>query len=249
MKNFLKFVPLTLTLAFGAAALAQTSTPTPTSAPTPAPAAAPVAESLPRPSRAELIKQFDKNADGILDETERATAREALGTRDPKRPEGQPDLSSAEVPEWIRRMDKNGDGKLDDAERAAGRAELAKSRPPQALNGATNARPKVDRQAVIKEFDKDGDGKLNDQEREAAMKSMRDRLQRSPGQDQQSRTSRVEVIKRFDTNGDGVVDDQERTAAQEAVRQRNANGRYPGEAAPAQPEKPVAPPTTTEEKD
>ncbi len=242
MKNSLKFVPLAVILAVGAAAHAQT--------PTPAPAVSPAAESLPRPSRAELIKQFDKNEDGILDETERAAAREALGTRDPKRPEGQPDLSSAEVPEWIRRMDKNGDGKLDDAERAAGRAELTKSRPPQSLgNGATSARPKVDRQAVVKEFDKDGDGKLNDQEREAAMKSMRDRMQRSPGLDQQSRTSRVEVIKRFDTNGDGVIDDQERKAAQEAVRQRNANGRRPGEEATALPEKPVAPPTTTEKKD
>lgn len=240
MKNFLKFVPLAVILAFGAAALAQTSTSTP----------APAPESLPRPGRAELIKQFDKNEDGILDETERDAAREALGARDPKRPESKPDLSSAEVPEWIRRIDKNGDGKLDDAERAAGRAELAKSRPTQALgNGATNARPKVDRQAVIKEFDKDGDGQLNDQEREAAMKSMRDRIQRSPGQDQQSRTSRVEVIKRFDTNGDGVIDDQERKAAQEAVRQRNANGRYPGEEATARPEKPVAPPTTPEKKD
>ena len=62
--------------------------------------------------RAEILKKFDKNGDGQLDETEKAAAREE--TRK-KREE-----------ERLKKYDKNGDGKLDDAEKETMREDLKK---------------------------------------------------------------------------------------------------------------------------
>lgn len=62
--------------------------------------------------RAEILKKFDKNGDGQLDETEKAAAREETKK---KREE-----------ERLKKYDKNGDGKLDDAEKEAMREDLKK---------------------------------------------------------------------------------------------------------------------------
>jgi len=63
------------------------------------------------PNRAEIIAKFDADGDGILNETERQAAREAMAKR-------------AEE-EKLRRFDTNGDGILDDAERRAAREAMA----------------------------------------------------------------------------------------------------------------------------
>jgi Ca2+-binding EF-hand superfamily protein len=62
--------------------------------------------------RAELIKKYDKNGDGVLDETEKTAMREELRK---KREE-----------ERLKKYDKNGDGKLDDAEKEAMREDMKK---------------------------------------------------------------------------------------------------------------------------
>jgi Ca2+-binding EF-hand superfamily protein len=97
---------------------------------------------------AEALKQFDKNGDGKLDDTERAAMMEARKAQMEK-------MRQAREKEF----DKNGDGKLDDTERAA-MMEVLKQRHPEAGQRM---------QELIKRFDKDGDGKLNDDERKAMM--------------------------------------------------------------------------------
>lgn len=194
-------------------------------------APAPAAEAPARPNRADVIKQFDRNGDGVLDDTERQAAREVLNARSPRRTAGQTNASSPSATELMRRFDQNGDGKIDDAERAAAREAANRNRPA----AAATALPPIDRQAMVKEFDKDGDGKLSDSERTAVTQAMRERLQKAGGPNAQSRPVRAELVKRFDTNGDGVLDDAERQAARESVLRKDAETdattKAPGETA------------------
>src|SRR5262245_52195488 len=60
--------------------------------------------------QSEILKKYDKNGDGKLDEEERAAAR-----KDREQ-------------EMLKKYDKNGDGKLDDTERQAMRDEIRKQR-------------------------------------------------------------------------------------------------------------------------
>lgn len=77
------------------------------------------------------MKQFDKNGDGELDETERTAMRETMAARfgaqgGQGRQGGQGGGFNRE--EMMKRFDKNGDGELDESERAAMRAEFGGSR-------------------------------------------------------------------------------------------------------------------------
>ena len=101
--------------------------------------------------QAELLKRFDKNGDGKLDDTEKAAAKAEMQKHGSER-KGKMRERALEL------YDKNGDGKLDETERAAAMADI-KSRP-----------------RVIKRFDKDGDGKLNAEEEAAAEKAIRERI-------------------------------------------------------------------------
>ncbi len=62
--------------------------------------------------RAEMLKKYDKNGDGQLDETEKAAAQEE------RRKEREQ--------ERLKKYDKNGDGKLDETEKEAMREDLKK---------------------------------------------------------------------------------------------------------------------------
>lgn len=115
-----------------------------------------------RPNAA-LMKRFDKNGDGQLDETERQAARAAVAQVEAKRPAGP--LRE----EVLRRFDRDGDGQLNDTERAAfeqAREEMKRKAGPG--DGKL-------RERLIKQFDRDGDGKLNADEEAAARAEMQKR--------------------------------------------------------------------------
>ena len=98
-----------------------------------------------RPSREEVMKKFDKDGDGKLNEEEKAELRKQMAERGAGR----------KIPPFImQKFDKDGDGKLSQDERAEARK-------------AMEAR----RAEMIERFDEDGDGKLNEEERKAAMAS------------------------------------------------------------------------------
>ena len=90
----------------------------------------------------EMLKRFDKNGDGQLDDGERNAMRESFGGQRGQR--GPGGFNSAEM---LKRFDKNGDGQLDEEERAAMR--------------------ETTRQEMMKRFDKNGDGQIDDEERAA----------------------------------------------------------------------------------
>ena len=90
--------------------------------------------------REAMVKQFDKNGDGQLDETESAALREALSQRFGQAGRGGPGGNRGQMPnreEMLKRFDKNGDGEIDEQEREAMRAEFGRNRP-----RGTNAPPR-----------------------------------------------------------------------------------------------------------
>ena len=96
-----------------------------------------------RPSRQEVMKKFDKDGDGKLNQEEKAELRKKMAERGAGR----------RIPPLVlEKFDKDGDGKLSEDERATARK-------------AMEAR----RAEMIEKFDKDGDGQVNNQERKAAM--------------------------------------------------------------------------------
>jgi hypothetical protein len=104
----------------------------------------------PKPQRhAQWVKQWDKNGDGKLDDSERAAAKQAMGDRKHMGGKGRERM--------LQRFDKDGDGVLNETERAAAAEDLS-------------SRPRV-----LKRFDADGDGKLNDQEKAAAKQALIER--------------------------------------------------------------------------
>lgn len=90
--------------------------------------------------REAMVKQFDKNGDGQLDETEGAAMREALSQRFGQAGRGGAGGQRGQMPnreEMLKRFDKNGDGEIDEQEREAMRAEFGRNRP-----RGTNAPPR-----------------------------------------------------------------------------------------------------------
>lgn len=133
-------------------------------------AATPAPEPARGPHHAEMLKRFDQNNDGKIDETERAAVREARqamqhkGERAWRGPEGRqkgpkPGPKGMQDPAFRRgyllgKFDVNNDGKLDDTEKAAIR-EAADKR----------VRAGVEKNLQrLRAIDTDNDGKISDPE-------------------------------------------------------------------------------------
>jgi hypothetical protein len=123
------------------------------------------------PDRAAMMKQFDANGDGQLDQTEREAVRkhmESMRGEAGGRGEGGQGRSGqggqggrggqGRGPNPMAEFDANSDGKLDKSERAAMREGIQNN------------------EQAMKRFDTDGDGKLSDAEWGKASKAMSDRM-------------------------------------------------------------------------
>lgn len=193
--------------------------------PAPAPADAPARAAL-STRAADLLQRFDKNADGRLDDTEVADARETMLQEQMARQAAQAARPNAEPfrQRLLELFDKNRDGRLDDEERAAAR-QYADERG-LGENGEV-------REELLKRFDQNADGKLDDAERAALQRFLQER---SGGRGQSptpsggknevaelekflraSMESSAAQMTRFDRNGDGKLDDAEWSAAREQL--------------------------------
>jgi hypothetical protein len=130
--------------------------------------------SQPGPRRQEILKQYDANGDGTLDETERATLHADMraGKVQPpagrgfgRRGSGGPDA------ELVKKYDANGDGVLDATERdalhadiQAGKVERPMGRGPRGPGGPGGRGPNPE---LVKQYDANGDGVLDETERAA----------------------------------------------------------------------------------
>jgi Ca2+-binding EF-hand superfamily protein len=108
------------------------------------------------PKRQELLKKYDKNGDGKIDDDELADARAYM-----RKDGGESATRMERQKKLLKEFDKNGDGKLDDAERAQAEKAIQQFR----------ERAEKRRAEIVKRFDKDGDGELNEAERAEAEKA------------------------------------------------------------------------------
>ncbi len=130
-------------------------------------------EGVPERLKERVLKRYDANGNGKLDEDEKAkflSERAKLGAVGKN---GAGDDNRAQAGEELRkrimqRFDKDGDGKLNADERAA--AEKARE---EMGKGGKKGMPS--REEMTKRFDKNGDGKLDEEERQAARKAVQDR--------------------------------------------------------------------------
>ncbi len=82
-------------------------------------------------NREEFMKQFDKNGDGQIDDSEREAMQAAMAARfggGPPDGSGGAPKGTPNREEMLKRFDKNGDGKLDEEERAAMKASMGPAR-------------------------------------------------------------------------------------------------------------------------
>lgn len=153
----------------------------------------------PEDNRAQLLKKFDKDGDGKLNDEEREALRLELLKQAPKdEPEEKPirerrtqseqerDRRRAEFDkrreegrkEFMNKYDKNSDGELDESEREVLREEGEKRRA-----------------EFMKEWDKDGNGDLDDEERDAMRDGFRKRGE--------------EMLAKYDKDKDGILSFEE----------------------------------------
>ena len=174
------------------------------------PAKAKAAKKSDRPSREAIVKRFDKDGDGKLNETERKAAGAALrkqsGRQSDRASESDRRRQRIETAtKQIRAAVKAGEITEEQGKErmAALRKRISQS---QSRSGNSRANSDNDRSSrggdyrarLMKEYDKNGDGKLDEAEREAARKafSLRrnrggaERGERSRGRDSDRATDR-----------------------------------------------------------
>jgi Ca2+-binding EF-hand superfamily protein len=167
-------------------------------------------------SSEEMLRRFDTNHDGKLDEDETAAAHEAMLK---ERMDRQTAVTAAPGGQQFRqqmleKFDKNHDGRLDDDERA----EMQKYLLAQGLGpgGAV-------REELIKRFDKNGDGKLDAEETAAMQKFLQERRAQGGAAGQAvagPAQMREFLLQQFDKNGDGKIDDTEMVELEKVTRPR-----------------------------
>jgi Ca2+-binding EF-hand superfamily protein len=152
----------------------------------------------------ELLKRFDKNGDGKLDDDERAEAKDLTMKeqvdRQMTRAAALPGGLEQFRKEVLEMFDRNRDGRLDDEER-----NLAQKFAEQQQEGAD---------ALKKRFDKNGDGKLDDDERSRVDVYLSALRTLGGGQ------ARAALLRQFDLNSDGKINDAEFVEVEKFVRPR-----------------------------
>jgi Ca2+-binding EF-hand superfamily protein len=155
----------------------------------------------------ELLKRYDKNGDGRIDDDERADAKEVMMKdqidRQMARATALPGGLEQFRVQALELFDRNRDGRLDEAERAAAQKFVA-IRDEAATNAAQ----------LVKRFDRNGDG-IIDATEQATIDSFIGEL-RALGSSQ----ARSELLRLFDRNSDGKIDDEEFVEVEKFVRPR-----------------------------
>lgn len=179
--------------------------------------------------RDEVIRQYDADGDGTLNDAERDTLRQDFEPN-PLRIRRRARFHRLARLKWV--YDANEDRILDDAERQEMRNDLemrCENRKAQLIaahdadgDGVLNdaeweqarlairARLQARWQAVIDQFDANNDGVLDLMERQRLMESRRQHFQ----------TQRDAVKAQYDVDGDGILDATERAAIREFLKSR-----------------------------
>jgi len=150
----------------------------------------------------EILKRFDKDGDGKLNDEEKAAAKAAATERrDEMRDEA------------LARFDANGDGKLDDTERAALREAMQKERGGK-MTDEQREKVRAEFEAYAAKYDKDGDGKLSPEERKTARDAWA----------AEHPEAAAKIREAVDKDGDGTISAKERRVAAKEVRKKRKQG-------------------------
>lgn len=178
---------------------------------------------------AELLKRFDLNGDGKIDDDERADAKEAMLKEQIDRQMARVTASQA-TPEQLRQralefFDEDRDGRLNDEERTA----LQKFVETRAVAGSPAARAAW-REEFLKRVDKNANGRLDPDELAAVRTYLDDvrsepppKAPPSPEIHELERVVRAAIEaspalrQRFDLNADVRIDDQEWAEARRRI--------------------------------
>jgi len=199
------------------------------------PAKAKAAKKSDRPSREAIIKRFDKDGDGKLNETERKAATAALRKQSGR----ESDRASESDPRRQRiataRKQISAAMKAGEITEKQGKERMAalKKRISQSDRANDKARPNSggrERYAAaamkIKEAVKAG--KITEAQGKERLAAYRKRMGEGRGDSGRSRQTREELMKRYDKNKDGKLDEDERAALRRAMSDRNSGKRSPG---------------------
>ncbi len=166
----------------------------------------------------ELLKRYDKNGDGRIDDDERADAKDAMmkeqTERQMTRAAALPGGVDAFRARMIELFDANKDGRLDDTERAAAQRF--------AFESGFNPNGEL-RDETLKRFDRNGNGRIDGDERDALQAFVKERMQAGPGAPRSENAPIVELekvlraaieanaaqLKVYDADQDGRLSDQE----------------------------------------
>jgi len=116
---------------------------------------------------AEIIKRYDTNKDGKLDEAEIAAVKEQTLMASQEKREEKRERVTDRRDTWLKEFDQDGDGKLDADEKAAMEIKL---------------RARAEKNPhMLQHLDTDGDGKLSDAEWIAGREKLMERLKERGG--------------------------------------------------------------------
>ena len=190
-------------------------------------------ESAPRSeSFQRVLKQFDRDGDGRLNDQERQAARQGLeqrrqqvGNRDQsRRASSNRNRSSADRrTELMKRFDENGNGKLDPPELARLRQSTSRTQSNdrnRSSRSAGNAR--MSREELLKRFDTNQNGRIDGTEMQKVRSTFgpRDRDSVSATTPDRGRLDRKDLLEQFDQDRDGQLDAAERKQAFDAMRSK-----------------------------
>ena len=188
-----------------------------------------------QPSREAIVKRFDKDGDGKLNETERKAATAALRKQSGR----ESDRASESDPRRHRiataRKQISAAMKAGEITEKQGKERMAalKKRISQSDRANDKARPNSggrERYAAaamkIKEAVKAG--KITEAQGKERLAAYRKRMGEGRGDSGRSRQTREELMKRYDKNKDGKLDEDERAALRRAMSDRNSGKRSPG---------------------
>jgi hypothetical protein len=148
----------------------------------------------------EILKRYDKNGDGRLDDDERADAKEIMMTEQVERQMARATALPGGLEQFraeaLQLFDKNRDGRLDEDERNAAQKFAAEA------------------EDLKKHFDRNGDGVLDADERARTETFLATLRNIGGGQ------TRFELMRRFDLNLDGRIDEREFADLEKFVRPR-----------------------------
>jgi Ca2+-binding EF-hand superfamily protein len=155
----------------------------------------------------ELLKRFDRNGDGKLDDDERAEAKELMLSEQVERQMAQvravPGGLEAFRAQALQMFDRNRDGRLDEDERNAAQAFAARRKEAE-----------IEGESLNRHFDQNADGKIDASEANAMQRYLA--ALRELGSTQM----RAELLRRFDHDSDGKLSEGELGQVEKFLRPR-----------------------------